>query len=151
MEELISTINEIVKYGLNPNLNDVNKEELLEKHLVKVYGTYFEISNESDDADYPIFKKSLFPNIRQNIEGNFPNFGFYKTVIDIYDFTSIVEYGTGDANDDLTDIIYDLLEVKWRIEHNSLKDGLWYFKFIFQEHTKQHILDLLNFMQSFKV
>lgn len=51
----------------------------------------------------------------------------------------------------MTDIIYDLLEVKWRIEHNSLKDGLWYFKFIFQEHTKQHILDLLNFMQPSKV
>ena len=146
MEELISTINEIVKYGLNPNINEVNKERLLEKHLVKVYDIYFEISNENDSTDYPDFDKSLFPNIRQNIKRNFPNFGFYKTVIDIYDFTNIIEYGTGDAIDDLNDIIYDLLEVKWRIEHNSLKDGLWYFEFIFHNHTKQHILDLLNFI-----
>lgn len=147
MEELISTINEIVKYGLNPNLNDVNKEELLEKHLVKVYDMYFEISNENDDTDYPDFDKSLFLDIRKNIESNFKSFGFYKVIIDKNDFSNMTEYSLGDAIDDLVDITLDLLEVKWRVENNSLNNGLWYFKFIFRVHTKQHILDLLNFMQ----
>ena len=42
MNELISTINEIVKYGLQPNLVIVNKDKLLEKALVKIYALYLE-------------------------------------------------------------------------------------------------------------
>lgn len=40
----------------------------------------------------------------------------------------------GDAIDDLSDIIIDLLEIKGRIENNSLADGIWFF-------------ELLNFMK----
>ncbi|WP_165850743.1 hypothetical protein [Chryseobacterium sp. 5_R23647] len=47
----------------------------------------------------------------------------------------------------MSDIILDLSEIKWRIENNSLADGLWYFQLIFAGHTQQHILDLLNFMK----
>ena len=53
----------------------------------------------------------------------------------------------GYAVDDLSDIILDLLEVKWRIENNNLADGIWYFKLIFQSHTQQHIINLLRFMK----
>lgn len=147
MEELIPTINEIVKYGLNSNLNVSNKERLLEKHLTKIYSLYFEVLNENDETDYPDFDKSLLPDIRKNIESNFKNFGFYKVVIDKNNFSNMTDCGLGDAVDDLVNITLDLLEVKWRIENNSLNDGLWYFKFIFHAHTQQHILDLLNFMK----
>ena len=47
----------------------------------------------------------------------------------------------------LTDIITDLFEIKWRLENNSLADGLWYFELIFKGHTQLHILDLLNYMK----
>ncbi|MDZ7899834.1 MAG: hypothetical protein U5N85_17645 [Arcicella sp.] len=147
MDELIITIDEIIKYGLNPNLDIANKERLLEKYLVKIYSLYFEILDGSDGIDYPDFDKSLLPNIRQNIESNFKNFGFYKIVIDMNDIYDMAECGLGDAIDDLADITLDLLEVKWRIENNSLSDGLWYFKFIFYAHTQQHILNLLNFIK----
>jgi hypothetical protein len=147
MEELIPTINEIVKYGLNQNLDIVSKEELLEEHLVKIYGLYFEVRNECDDIDYPSFDNSQLPNIRQNIESNFKNFGFYRVAININDIYDTNECTLGDAIDDLVDITLDLLEVKWRIENNSLNDGLRYFKFIFYAHTQQHILGLLNFMK----
>jgi hypothetical protein len=147
MEELIPTINEIVKYGISPNLNVANRERLLEKHLVKIYSLYFEVLNESDDTDYPDFDKSLLLDIRKNIESNFKNFGFYKVVIDKNDFSNMTKCSLGDAIDDLLDVTLDLLEVKWRVENNSLNDGIWYFKFIFHAHTQQHILDLLNFIK----
>jgi hypothetical protein len=150
MEELIIIIDEIVKYGLNPNLDIANKEILLEKHLVKIYSLYFEILNENNNIDYPSFDKSQLPNIRQNIESNFKNFGFYKAVTNINDIYNMDECVLGDAIDDLVDITLDLLQVKWRIENNSLNNGLWYFKFIFQAHTQQHILGLLNFMTQIK-
>lgn len=147
MEELISTIDEIVKFGLYSKLKDENKNELLEKNLVKIYSLYFEANDKFDEKDYEEFDIKKFPNIRQNIESNFENFGLYKMLLDINDFENKTENTLGDAVDDLLDIIKDLLEVKWRIENNSLDDGVWFFKFIFRSHTQQHILDLLNYIK----
>ena len=91
--------------------------------------------------------KSNLPGVRHNVETNFKDFGFYKTVLGFDDTDNLKECGIGDAIDDITDIINDLLEIKWRIENNSWTDGLWYFELIFKSHTQQHILDLLNYMK----
>ena len=148
MTELIPTINKIIKYGLQANLVETDKEKLLERNLVKIYNLYFDIEFEFDKTDFLDFDKSKLPNIRENVESNFIDFGLYKMVIDISDLDNLKENSIGDAVDDLTDIIIDLLEIKWRIETNSLADGLWYFELIFYSHTQQHILDLLNFMKN---
>jgi hypothetical protein len=147
MKELIPTINEIVKYGLQSNLTVTDKEKLLERHLVKIYDLYFHIKYKFDETDFPDFDKSQLPDIRQNVTSNFSDFGFYKTILDIKDIDNLKDNAIGDAIDDLSDIIADLLEIKWRIENNSLADGLWFFELIFYSHTQQHILDLLNFMK----
>ena len=71
----------------------------------------------------------------------------HNAIQDINDIDNIKDNIIGDAIDDLSDIITDLLQIKWRIENNSLANGLWYFELIFYGHTQQHILDLLNFMK----
>lgn len=147
MIELIATIDDIVKFGLQPNLSVPDKNKALERSLIKIYSLYFDVSYEFDGTDYPDFSKSDIPDIRRNVEANFPEFGYYKTVLDYDDVDNLKECGIWDAIDDLTDIINDLLEIKWRIENNSLADGLWYFELIFKGHTQQHILDLLNYMK----
>jgi hypothetical protein len=147
MTELVPTINEIVKYGLQSNLTVADKEKLLERHLVKIYDLYFDIEYKFDETDFPDVDKSQLPDIRQNVSSNFKDFGFYKTILDINDIENLKDNAIGDAIDDLSDIIADLLEIKWRIENNSLADGLWYFQLIFYSHTQQHILNLLNFMK----
>lgn len=147
MKDLIPTIDEIVKYGLQPNLTVTDKEKLLERHLVKIYDLYFDIEYEFDETDFPDFDKSQLPEIRQNVESNFQDYGFYKTILDINDIDNLKDNAIGDAIDDLSDIIFDLLEIKWRIKNNSLADGLWFFELIFYSHTQQHILDLLNYMK----
>lgn len=81
------------------------------------------------------------------MRSNFPELGLYKTIIDINDIDNLKANAVGDALDDLTDIILDLLEIKWRVENNSLADGLWYFELIFYGHTQQHMLDLLNYLR----
>lgn len=147
MTELIPTINEIIKYGLQPNLTVSDKEKLLERNLVKIYDLYFDIKYKFDETDFPDFDKSQLPDIRQNVSSNFKDYGFYKTILDINDIDNLVDNAISDAIDDLSDIIIDLLEIKWRIENNSLADGLWFFELTFYSHTQQHILDLLNFMK----
>jgi len=147
MTELIPTINEIVKYGLQPNLTVIDKEKLLEKDLVKVYSLYFDIEYKFDQTDFPDFGKTEYSDIRKNVTSNFIDFGLYKTILDIKDIDNLKDNAIGDALDDLTDITLDLLEIKWRIENNSLADGLWFFELTFYTHTQQHILNLLNFMK----
>lgn len=147
MKELIPTINEIIKYGLQPNLNTTGKEKLLEKNLVKIYSLYFDIEFKFDETQYLKFDKNEYFDLRENVRSNFPELSLYKTIIDINDIDNLKDNAIGDALDDLTDIILDLLEIKWRIENNSLTDGLWYFELIFYGHTQQHILDLLNYLK----
>ena len=151
MTELISTIDNIVKFGLQPNIPVADNCKVLERNLVTIYTLYFDIRYQFDGRDYSDFSIPNFPNIRQNVESNFPEFGFYKTVLDNDDIENLKECGVGDAIDDLTDIINDLLEIMWRIKNNSLADGLWYFESIFKSHTQQHILDLLTYMKQTNV
>jgi len=150
MKELIPTINEIIKFGLFPNLTTTDRNKLLERDLIKIYSLYFHIHYEFDDNDFPDFDKSQLPNIKQNLESNFSDFGLYKTALEIDDIVNLNDNAIVDAIDDLTDIILDLLEIRWRIENNSLNDGLWYFELIFPNHTQQHILNLLNYLKQRK-
>ncbi|MBF6640220.1 DUF5063 domain-containing protein [Flavobacterium sp. J49] len=148
MKTLLETISEITKYGLNKNLVEVDKERNLERNIIKLYSLYFEIEFEFDDKDYKEFESPEPETIIENIKSNFPEFGFYKIVLDINDIDNQNENALGDAIDDLLDITKDLMEVKWRIENNSNEDGLWYFKFSFENHIQQHILDLLNYLKN---
>lgn len=147
MTELIPTINKIVKFGLEPNVATTDKEKVLEENLVRIYGLYFDIQYTFDETDFPEFDKTEYSDIRQNVSSNFKDFGFYKIVSDINDIDNLKDIAIGDALDDLTDIILDLLEIKWRIENNCMSDGLWFFELTFYSHTQQHILDLLNYMK----
>ncbi len=148
MKNLINIIDGITKYGLRTDLEIEDKESDLERHLVELYSQSFKIEYEFDDSDYPEFNKELFPNVAKNILQNFPDFGFYHTILNINEVSEKAEAGLGDATDDLSDIIYDILQIKWRIENNSEADGLWYFELTFNTHTQQHLIDLLNFMKS---
>ncbi len=85
MNELIEIINEITKYGLNPNLEVEDKETDLEKNLLKIDSKFFEIEYEFDNKDYPDFKKVKFPNVIENVKTNFLYFGFYHKVLNCYE------------------------------------------------------------------
>lgn len=149
MEELIEIINEIIKYGLNPNVEIENKEKDLEINLVKLYSKYFEINYESDETEYEDFdKKKIYPNVIENVKSNFKDFGWYHSILNLEEILKDPETGTGDAIDDLSDIIYDLLEIKWRKENNSVKDAWWFFALMFYSHTQQHLIDLLNYLKN---
>jgi len=143
--ELIKLIDEVAKYGIQPNLVVNNREVELERNLVKLYSLQLDLPEEFDENVHPEFERPL-SNLRTNIESNFPNFGYYKVILDINNFEDWDDIGTGDAIDDLHDIIKDLLEVKWRLQNNGDTDGHWYLKFAFGAHIKEHILNILKYM-----
>ncbi len=147
MNELIDIIDNITKYGLSPNIAIGDKETDLEANLVRLYAKYFEVQYNSDSIRYKAFPKNLFPDVIENVKSNFKDFGWYHVVLNMVDIFQEPEEATGDAIDDLSDIIYDLLQVKWRRENNSEDDALWFFQFIFQAHTQEHLLGLLKYIK----
>jgi len=68
-------------------------------------------------------------------------------VLDLNKMEPNVEIGIGDALDDLTDIIKDLLVVKWKMDNTSEMDALWEFEFSMRTHSEQHLIDLLKFIK----
>jgi len=149
VKELIEIINEIVKYGLNSNIKIADKEKDLEMNLVKLYSKYFEINYQSEKNDYKGFdKKQIYPNVIENVKSNFKDFVWYHSILNLDEILKEPETGTGDAIDDLSDIIYDLLEIKYRKENNSENDAWRFFELIFYGHTQQHLIDLLNYLKN---
>jgi hypothetical protein len=116
LEELIKIIDEIIKYGLKSNIEVEHKEKDLEKNLVKLYSKYFEINFEYDDKEYGDFDKKKFSKVEENVRSNFNDFGWYHIILNVEKILEEPENATGDAIDDLSDIIYDLLQIKWRNE-----------------------------------
>ena len=148
MEDLILIIDNICRYGLYSNINLKNKEQDLEKNLVRLYLKYLEANDESSLSPSATFQKPNTALMREHIYSNFPTFGWYHNVIDPDQIHKEAILVMGDAVDDLADIILDLLEVKWRKKNNGLEDAIWFFKFIFQAHTQQHLIDLLAFLKT---
>ena len=146
MKNLIPTINQIIQFGLSSSLEVADKEKLLEQNLVRLYSLYFDIAFEYDDAGYPDVDRSGLQDIRSHVQSNFPDFGLYYEMTAISDWDSAKVRPVGDAIDDLSDIIRDLMEIKWRYENNSPANGLWYFQLIFPVHTRDHLLGLLKYL-----
>ena len=132
---------------MNPNLEHSDKEKDLEKYLVEFYVQYFYIKYVFDEKDYEDYEYVGQNKIRENVISNFQSFGLYHNLSELNKIENEADLVVGDAVDDLTDIILDLLEIKWRAETNSENDAWWYFELIFYSHTQQHLIDLLNFMK----
>ncbi|TCI90756.1 DUF5063 domain-containing protein [Tenacibaculum sp. M341] len=152
-------IDEIVEFGLKPSINLYDDNVLrLKSLLINIYAIFIDIKVEVDDNEYEVDFNYLYEDVRKNVESNFPKLTYYTTVIDCHK----VEYKTnsssnldidfllGDSIDDISDIIKDLLEVKWRFENTSNTDAIWHFNFLMNTHSEQHLVDLLKYLKGFK-
>ena len=147
MSELRKLIDQITEFGINPKVKLNDKSDFLKKLLVGIYFEYLNTEDEFDETDYDNEPNFDDIEIRKNVKSNFPDFGWYSMVLDLNKIEPNVEIGSGDALDDLTDIIKDLLVVKWKMDNTSEKDALWEFKFSMRTHSEQHLIDLLRFIK----
>jgi hypothetical protein len=145
--KLRKLIDEITQFGVNPNVKLEDKNDVLKKLLVEIYLEFLNIESEFDETDYEEEPEFDYKEIRKNVESNFPDFGWYSTVLNINKIAQETELAIGDAFDDLTDIIKDLLVVKWKFEHTSEIDAIWEFEFSMRTHSEQHLVDLLQYIK----
>ena len=121
-----------------------DKTEVLKKLLVGIYSEFLNVEFEFDETDYDKEPSFDYNEINENVKFNFPDFDWYSMVLDSNKMEPNIEIGIGDELDDLTDIIKDLLEVKWRMENTSEKDAIWHFELLMRTHSEQHLVDLLK-------
>jgi len=144
LSKLRELIDEITEFGINPKVELTEKVDALKKLLVGIYSEFLNVEFEFDEKDYEEEPEFDYKEILENVKSNFPNFGWYSFVLDSNKMEPNIEIGIGDELDDLTDIIKDLLAVKWRMENTSKNDALWTFEFSMRTHSEQHLLDLLK-------
>lgn len=147
MSELRKLIVQITEFGINPKVEVTDKTDVLKKLLVRIYSEFLNVESEFDETDYDEEPGFDFKEIRKNVESNFPDFGWYGTILDINKIAQKSEFATGDSIDDLTDIIKDLLVVKWRFENTSEIDAIWDFELSMRTHSEQHLVDLLKYLK----
>ncbi|WP_425077924.1 DUF5063 domain-containing protein [Psychroserpens sp. S379A] len=144
MSELRKLIDQITEFGINPKVELTDKVDVLKKLLVGIYSEFLKTEFEFDETDYEDEPDFDYKKILENVKANFPDFGWYSSVLDSNKMEPNVEIGIGDELDDLTDIIKDLLVVKWKMENTSMDDALWQFQFSMQSHSEQHLVDLIK-------
>ncbi|AXT53637.1 DUF5063 domain-containing protein [Aquimarina sp. BL5] len=145
MNTLLGIIEPIIQWGATPKLPIKNKELVLKKSLISLYQEYLALEGNVpiDEEEYPEAPEFNFEKISNTIRSNFPKLGFYQTVLDPFDMIK-PDNGLGDANDDLSDIIKDLMEVQWRFQNTSEVDAIWYFEFIMRNHSERHLVNILK-------
>lgn len=77
---------------------------------------------------------------------SFPELGLYAHADPMEGLKQ--ELGQGDAIDDLTDIARDLSGVLWQIEHGTINDAIWEFRFGYQTHWGIHLHQLRLYLHS---
>ncbi len=110
---------------------------ILRKLLINLIKIYHEIEPVFDDVVYKNEPNLDYNKIRTVVATNFPDLGYYNS-----------EDSLGDAIDDLSDIIRDLMEIKWRFQKTSEKDAIWNFCFKMHNHTINHINGLISYIDS---
>ena len=146
MSKIEKLINRISEFGLNDKVQSDNKELEIQQLLVGIYYEYLIMEAEFDDADFdeePTFDYNL---IKKNVQTNFPDFGFYHSIWESHKIILEADLITGDSIDDLSDIIKDMLGIKWLFDNTTDKNARWCFKDIMRIHSEQHVVDFLKYL-----
>ena len=150
LSKIEKLINRITEFGINSKVKSDNKELEIQKLLVKIYSEYLNLEADFDDGDFEEEPTFDYDSIKKNIEANFPNFGWYHSVWESHKIIPEANLATGDAIDDLTDIIKDFLEVKWCFENTTEKNAKWHFHDLMRIHSEQHLVNFLKYIKDLK-
>ena len=147
LKDLIKHIESLIEFGNNPNVKRENKVLELKKILIGIYAEYVNLKPEFDEKEYPPEPNFNYQEIRKNLSANFPDFGLYHIAYDCHLIEKDADLVMGDAMDDLTDIIRDMLSVKWKYENTSIADAKWEFDFSMSIHSESHLVNFLKYLK----
>lgn len=147
MKNLKLLIDNITKFGLKTELKVTHNEIELKQLLVAIYAEFLSLNSQNTSPSEVYELDFSYDEIRKHVEQNFPDWGWYSMILDSNNIHEEQSPAFGDAIDDLTDIIKDLLSIQWRFNNTTNSDALWHFNFLMKAHTEQHIIDLLKYLK----
>ena len=150
MNKIQDLINRITEFGTNPNVESENKTDEIQKLLAALYSEFLNLNAEFDDGNFDDEPDFDYETIKKNVEANFPEFGWYHSVWECHKIIADADLVTSDSIDDITDIIKDLLEVKWCFENTSEKNAKWHFYDLMRIHSEQHVVNFLKYIKDKK-
>ena len=135
-------INEFTDFALDGTHQENSLQDLIKK-LDELPFLLYSSEFEFDEKDYPDPPEIEYQKIRKQIELKFPELGYYKIPeFDEYSLESTGELIVGDAIDDVTDIVIDLLEIEWFFQNTSEADALWHLDTSYRAHWGKHLREL---------
>lgn len=146
-EKLITLIKGIVEWG-EKEILAADKELILFKQLSALMIAALELEDgEPSLGDYEAPLQDIH-EIRDLVSYNFPHFGYYNVPESLKENIGDSALLTGDAVDDLADIIKELGEVLWLCAGASPEYAQWHFKFNFRTHWASHLSGLIYYVSS---
>lgn len=96
-------------------------------------------SGEFNGKEIP---ENNYNEIRATISKRFDKWGYYNTVEDVTVKIAETEILTGDAIDDMTDIINDLKMIMWSYNNEDEQTAIWHLHDSYFHHWREHLRNL---------
>ena len=87
-----------------------------------------------------------YEQLRAILAKRFPLLGLYRSSSLSPKESTSQGFLTGDALDDLVDIVRDMREVNWRWSNNGKQDAIWHFRWGYEHHWGEHLRDLQRYL-----
>jgi len=128
--EIINKIKEFVEFIEKPPEDNLDGSLLIliDNFFSAFHSTFHQSLDLFDDKEYPEPPEFDNDKVKELIQRNFPEYGYYnipeKVCDDICDTKLIV----GDGIDDLLDIYHCFKDIIWYYENTTKENAIWYFK-----------------------
>lgn len=142
---LEQSINQFLDFCLLKKPEELNLGSLILQLDLLVVATQLS-EFEYDQKDYPDPPEKDYAGLREKLTLRFPELEFYYTVESQISKEANVEVLTGDALDDLVDIVGDIQDVKWYLENTTINNAKWHFEFSYRSHWGLHLRELQLFL-----
>jgi len=139
------SVKRFLDFCLHEKSESYDLGDLIHELDLLVLSTY-QSKFEYDDNDYPEPPNKNYAALRELVSKRFPELGFYQTVDPEISDEKESKVLTGDAVDDLVDIIGDVQDIRWYLENTTINNAKWHFEFSYRSHWGLHLRELQLFL-----
>jgi hypothetical protein len=139
--DMLKKIKEFTSFILTDDKKD-NDLEMLIRKLDELPLLVYAVDFEFDGNDYPDPPENIYSEIRSKVVAKFPELGMYESTCFDESIERKERLTVGDAIDDITDIVGDLLEIEWYFENTTEANAMWHLETSYRSHWGNHLREV---------
>jgi hypothetical protein len=141
-DQIKDAIDEFIAVVEDEAISSEDRLQRLHRSLDRLACLQHDVAYTFDEREYGDAPDADHNALRQVVSAHFPELGYYNIPSSVTQEIGAAQVDVGDAIDDIVDITRELYEVRWRWEHNSVDDALWYFRDMYFHHWEAHLRGL---------